>query len=99
MCDIPDFKIISSWNNDSVKFSHIFIIEFTDANSSYHYINSVSKDYKIKKKKFVKYLKKYGNESETWIISKHRGPYNHGAALMVGFNNKYSAIEFMLDNS
>lgn len=103
MSDIPDFRVLSSWNNDDVKYSFVFMIEFLEKNisvkNSNHLFNSVSGEYKIKKNKFVEYLNKYGTEGEDWMISKHRGPYNFGAAIMVGFSDKYNAMAFMIENS
>jgi hypothetical protein len=103
MSDIPEFKVLSSWNNDDVKFSFVFMIEFLPKNMSIkhfnHVYNNVSGEYKVKKNQFVEYLNKYGNEGEDWMISKHRGSYHFGAAIMVGFSDKYNAMAFMLENS
>lgn len=103
MTNIPDFKIISSWNNEDTIYSFVFMVEFLENDMSLannkHIYNSVSGEYKIKKKKFVEFLNKYGNEGEDWMISKHRGSYNFGAAMMIGFKDKYNAMTFMLENS
>lgn len=100
MEDELDFSVVSSWNNSNVKFSYVFMIEFnkTDTPNPYN-PQSVSKKYKIEKNKFVKYLREFGNQDEDWMISKHRGPYNLGAAMMLGFKDKETAIHFMLQNS
>lgn len=99
MDDELNFTVVSSWNNDSVKFSFVFMIEFNETDQTNHYSpNSVSGKYKIEKNKFIKYLKEFGNQDEDWMISKHRGPYNLGAAMMLGFKDKETAINFILQN-
>lgn len=98
-----NFRIISSWNNDDAMFSFVFMIEFLTEESILSktqraLYSGVSKFYKIEKNKFVKYLENYGDEGKDWKISKHRGPYNLGAAMMLGFNDKYNATAFILEN-
>lgn len=94
-----NFSIVSSWNNDNVKFSYVFMIEFNETDKPDPFNpQSVSRKYKVEKNKFIKYLKEFGNQDEDWTVSKHRGPYNLGAAMMLGFKDNETAISFILQN-
>lgn len=94
-----NFNIISRWNNENVKFSYVFMIEFNETDKPNPYNpQSVSGKYKKEKNKFVKYLQEFGKQDEDWMISKHRGPYNLGAAMMLGFKDEDTAVSFMLHN-
>lgn len=99
MNDKLNFNIVSSWNNDNVKFSFVFMIEFKETDNPNPFNpQNVSRKYKIEKNKFIEHLKGFGIQDEDWTISKHRGPYNLGAAMMLGFRDKETALSFILQH-
>ena len=95
----PPFKILLHWNELDNAFPHIFMIEFA-SDSATSPLEDFSRTFTTHKRNFVKYLiENFGEEPHDWMIAKHSGPHNYGAALMVGFRDKNNAAAFILENS
>lgn len=94
-----EFKVLSSWIRLDNTFPHRFILELdhSQENQSLGYDIRFFKRYK---KQFMEYMKEnYGTESKDWMIAKHRGPFNFGASIMVGFRHNNDAAAFIIENT